>query len=44
MVEITPQMLEIGVFFKRLNNEDRIETTKNNVIYKHCQTVGSFWF
>ncbi|SNP67822.1 Uncharacterised protein [Streptococcus pneumoniae] len=21
---------------KRLNNEDRIETTKNNVIAKHC--------
>ena len=29
---------------KRLNNEDRIETTKNNVIAKHCQTVLSFWF
>ncbi|HES9807939.1 TPA: hypothetical protein VPM41_001127, partial [Streptococcus pneumoniae] len=27
---------------KRLNNEDRIETTKNNVIAKHCQTVLSF--
>ena len=26
--KITPQMLEIGVFFLRLNNEDRIETTK----------------
>lgn len=24
------------------NNEDRIETTKNNVIAKHCQTVLSF--
>lgn len=29
---------------KRLNNEDRIETTKNNVIAKHCQTVLSFLF
>ncbi|EJG35003.1 hypothetical protein AMCSP12_001479 [Streptococcus pneumoniae 2070108] len=29
---------------KRLNNEDRIETAKNNVIAKHCQTVLSFWF
>ncbi|HEV1301622.1 TPA: hypothetical protein VXM74_001694, partial [Streptococcus pneumoniae] len=27
---------------KRLNNEDRIETAKNNVIAKHCQTVLSF--
>ncbi|VSB66521.1 Uncharacterised protein [Streptococcus pneumoniae] len=27
---------------KRLNNEDRIETTKNNVIAEHCQTVLSF--
>ncbi|VOM06460.1 Uncharacterised protein [Streptococcus pneumoniae] len=26
---------------KRLNNEDRIETAKNNVIAKHCQTVLS---
>lgn len=27
---------------KRLNNEDRIETAKNNVIAKHCQTALSF--
>lgn len=27
---------------KRLNNEDRIETAKNNVIAKHYQTVLSF--
>lgn len=26
---------------KRLNNEDRIETTKNNVIAKHCQTLSN---
>ena len=33
-------MLEIGVFFRELNNEDGIETTKNNVIAKQSFPFG----